>query len=199
MVYSGPTWFVSLPATEHCCFINYNSYTGENHSAHSTFFDLTYVRPHKEMGGNLANWSVFGRWPTVIITPAYLIKQQQISLRNWFVVLLLYLFFENFSSKASGLLFIFTHISTGHLHFSNNNICISCEPDRPTSVFFSWRTPEKPTMKARLDNCGESPHPAFWLGKEPKLSDCRPLSVYTGFIYHLRSCSHGSVCSDKQR
>ena len=45
-------------------------YTGENHSVHPTFIDLTYVKPHKEIGSNLANWSVFSRWRTVIITPA---------------------------------------------------------------------------------------------------------------------------------
>ena len=28
MVYSGPTWFVSLPATEQCCNVSYTNYTG---------------------------------------------------------------------------------------------------------------------------------------------------------------------------
>jgi len=42
-MYSAPTWFVGLPATEQCCFVNYNSYTGENHSVHPTFIDLTCV------------------------------------------------------------------------------------------------------------------------------------------------------------
>ena len=38
------------------------------------------------------------------------------------------LFFENSSSKASGLPFIFVCVSTGHAHFSTNEIHISCEP-----------------------------------------------------------------------
>ena len=29
------------------------------------------------------------------------------------------------------------HVSTGHAHFSNDKIHISCEPDRPTSLFVS--------------------------------------------------------------
>ena len=40
---------------------------------------------------------------------------------------------------ASELLFIFIHASTGHAHFSNDKIHISCKPDRPTSVFFNFQ------------------------------------------------------------
>ena len=50
------------------------------------------------------------------------------------------LFFKNSSSKAFRLLFIFVHVSTGHAHFSTDEICISCEPDGLTSVFFSCET-----------------------------------------------------------
>ena len=64
MVYSGPTWFVSLPATEQCCNVSYTNYTGENHSVNQTFYDLKNVRANKEMGSYLANlvgfWLVFG-------------------------------------------------------------------------------------------------------------------------------------------
>ena len=35
------------------------NYTGENHSVQPFFIDLTSVRPNKEMGSNLANWSHF--------------------------------------------------------------------------------------------------------------------------------------------
>jgi len=50
-------------------------------------------------------------------------------------------FFENFSSKASRLRFIFICVSTGHAHCSNGEIHISCEPDRPTftSALFSCK------------------------------------------------------------
>jgi len=62
MVYSGPTWFVSLTATEQCCNVSYTNYTGENHSVNQTFLDLKNVKPNKEMGGYLANlvrfWSM---------------------------------------------------------------------------------------------------------------------------------------------
>ena len=50
-----PGWLVSQQQNN-VVFIN--SYTGENHSVHTTFINLTYVRPHKKMGGNLANWSM---------------------------------------------------------------------------------------------------------------------------------------------
>ena len=72
-MYSDPTWFVGLLATEQCCFVSYTNYTDENHNVQPFFPDLTIVRPNKEMGGNLANWSVFSRWPpTAIITSANL-------------------------------------------------------------------------------------------------------------------------------
>ena len=96
--------------------------------------------------------------------------------------------------KALYLLFVCK--STGHTHFSNDEIHISCEPERPTLIFFSCRMPEKLTMKGRLDVCCESPHPLFGLEKKaifkPKLTSaeayCRvfgPYFVYTGCIYHL--------------
>jgi len=61
--------FLEFYLLEQCCSINNNSYTGENHSVHPTFIDLTNVRLHKDMDGNLANWSVFSPWSTVIIIP----------------------------------------------------------------------------------------------------------------------------------
>ena len=59
-------------------------------------------------------------------------------------------FFDNSSRKASRLLFIFVRVNTGHVHFQNDKICTSWEPDRLTLVFFSYRTPEKSIRKARL-------------------------------------------------
>jgi len=67
-----------------------------------------------------------------------------------FYSLSILLFFENSSSKASGLLFIFVCVSTGYAHFSNDEICISCEPDRPTSVFFSCETAVNMVRKSGL-------------------------------------------------
>ena len=63
IMYSDPTWFVGLPATEQCWFVSYTNYTVENHNVQPFFPDLTRVRPNKEMGGNLANWLVFSLWP----------------------------------------------------------------------------------------------------------------------------------------
>ena len=65
MVYSGPPWFVGLPATEHCCYTNY---TGESHRVNPTFLEL------KKKGNGqllyLANLVGFlGRWPTIIFHP----------------------------------------------------------------------------------------------------------------------------------
>ena len=55
MVYSGPSWFVNLPATKknvaiHCV----SNYSGENHSVNPTFLDLKNVRPNKEKSSYLA-------------------------------------------------------------------------------------------------------------------------------------------------
>ena len=66
--------------------------------------------------------------------------------------------FKNSSTEASGLLFIFVCVSTGYAHFSNKEIRISCEPDRPTSVFFSCETAVNIARKAWFEVCGESLH-----------------------------------------
>ena len=44
------------------------------------------------------------------------------------LTLAIVLFFENSPNKASGLLFIFIHVSIGYAHFTNNEIHISWEP-----------------------------------------------------------------------
>ena len=45
------------------------------------------------------------------------------------------LFFRSFN-KASGLLFIFVHVSTGSRPLSNDEIRVSWVPMRPSTVFF---------------------------------------------------------------
>jgi len=69
-------WIVDLPATEQCCFINYNSYTGESRCVHAIFIELTYVRLRKEMGGNVANWSAFGWWKGTSLDEATLNSEE---------------------------------------------------------------------------------------------------------------------------
>jgi len=50
-------------------------------------------------------------------------------------------------------------------HFLNNKICISCEPEKPTLMFF--RMPEKPTMKAKLNICVKLPQLHLGLKRNP--------------------------------
>ena len=116
-------------------------------------------------------------------------------------------FFENSFSKASGLLLIFVHVSKGHAHFSNNEMLhISCEPDRPTSVFFSCEMAVNMARKAGFGVCGELLCPVFNPEKkfafEQKLTYvCVSviqafLSVYfsyMGCFHQLMVSSHGHV------
>ena len=53
-----------------------------------------------------------------------------------------YLFFENSSSKASGLLFIFVHVRAGHAYFPNDEIRIPCMSIRHGMLFSICRMPE---------------------------------------------------------
>ena len=99
------------------------------------------------------------------------------------------LFFENSSSKASGLLFIFAHVSTGHAHFQNDEICIPWMPMRPSTVF----SVAEFTKKAGSKVCEQLLHRAFNLGKKPipsrqslPVSKCPLLLVHT-----LLSCFKG--------
>ena len=71
------------------------------------------------------------------------------------------LFFENSSSKASRLLFLFIRVGTGHAHFSNGEIRISCELDRPTSVFFNCEMAVNMARKAWFEVYEELLHPVF--------------------------------------
>jgi len=93
------------------------------------------------------------------------------------------LFFENSSSKASGLLFIFVHVSMGHAHFSNDEIHISCEPDRPNWVFLSHEKVVNTVRKAWFKVCGESLRPVFNPAKKPAFEQSLPVrKCNTGII-----------------
>jgi len=63
------------------------------------------------------------------------------------------LFFQNSPNKVSRLLFILVRVSTGHAHFSNDEIHISWVPMRHSTVFFSCRAPENLTRKAGFEVC----------------------------------------------
>ena len=62
------------------------------------------------------------------------------------------LFSTNSLNKASGLLLLLVHVSTGHAHFLDDEIR---EPMRPTTVLFSCNTPEKFSGKATHKVCRE--------------------------------------------
>jgi len=65
---------------------------------------------------------------------------------------------------SHGLLFIFTCVSVGYADFSNNEIRIYCEPDRPSSVFFSCEMAVNMARKAWSKVC-----PVFNLEKKTSL------------------------------
>jgi len=69
------------------------------------------------------------------------------------------------SSKASGLLFVFIRVSTGHAHFPTDEIRSPWIPMRPSRLFFGCRMPERLTGKAGLDGC----YARFSIGKETHL------------------------------
>ena len=99
----------------------------------------------------------------------------------------------------------FTQLSTGHAHFSNDRIRISCEPDRPTLVFFSCKTAVNTTRNAWFDVCGELLHPVFNPEKKPtfeqKLTFTQALfSLYfldMGCFHQLMVCSRGHGKTNK--
>ena len=93
------------------------------------------------------------------------------------------LFFENSSNKASGLLFIFIHVSMGHAHFSTDEICISCEPDRPIWVFFSCETAVNTARKAYFEFYWVPLRMVFNPERNLPLSKSLPVrKLNTGFI-----------------
>ena len=103
---------------------------------------------------------------------------------NSFIVFLMHRFFQQNLQAAH--YFLFTYISTGHTHFSNDVIRISCEPDRLNLVFFSCITP----LWNPDSSLWQVPTPIFRLGKkptfEPKLTrvkaSCRILLAFISCI-----------------
>ena len=85
----------------------------------------------------------------------------------------------------------------GHAHFPNEDfpneeICISCELDRPTSVLFSCIMPEKLARKARLMSLWWVATPSFstWKKKpifKPKLTNA---GAYREFV-SPKFCAYG--------
>ena len=84
------------------------------------------------------------------------------------------LFLEKIFSKASGVLFIFVHISTGHAHFPNDKIHISCKPVNfiTNSISHFLHLQCQKILLGKV--CGKLPHPIFNLEKklnfEPKFT-----------------------------
>ena len=112
---------------------------------------------------------------------------------------LLYSYSVKFSRKALKLLFIFVLVNMGHANFRSDEIHISWEPERPNQMFFSCRTPENSTWKARLKVCGKLAHP-FFDRKQTNLQAKAYLcinvmqalfSLYTGCFHNLMVCSLG--------
>ena len=86
---------------------------------------------------------------------------------NCFLVFLSHHLLKISSCKVLGLLFIFVHISTGHSHFLNNEIHDSCEPDRPTLVFFGCKAAVNTARNACFKVCGESLYPVLTQKRNP--------------------------------
>ena len=112
--------------------------------------------------------------------------KQHITHRSIFLTvysLSIVLFFKNSFSKASMLLFTFVCVSVGHAHFSTDEIRISCEPDRPTWVFFSCKTAVNMARKAWFEVCGKSLCTVFNPERNLPLSKSLPVRKRnTGFI-----------------
>ena len=120
-------------------------------------------------------------------------SKQQITHRNIFYSLSVTSFFKSSSSKASRLLFIFACVSMGYIHFSNDEIPIYCEPDRPTLVLYSCEMAVNTTRKPGGDLLGL----VSTQKRNPPLSKSLPVcKCSTGFIFLHMDCFHQlMVCS----
>ena len=91
----------------------------------------------------LRHWAIcqdFVSCPPVNLSLHY----SQEHLINCFIVFLSYYFFLKFHpAKPPWLLFVFVLISTGHAHFTNDEMLIPWIPMRSSMLFFSCRMPEK--------------------------------------------------------
>ena len=106
---------------------------------------------------------------------------------------------HNSHNEASGLLFIYACISTGHTHFENNKVHISWEPKRPAMLFLSSEMTKKPTRKAWFKVCGELLCQVFNSEKNLPLSKSLSVCKCTrGFIYGLLLPVNGLAQKNKQ-
>ena len=115
-----------------------------------------------------------------------------------FFILSRAIFFENSHSKVSRLLFILVCVSMGHDHFQNNEMCISWEHTRPTTVFFSYIKRQKTQLGKRGSKSVELLLSAL-LRKELRFKQSLPMRkcntqplflVYVGCFF-LMVCSRG--------
>ena len=149
-------------------------YRGFNDFVINVFHNLPITWNYRNMQSSAAKDAYFKPMhKTTNYTQKYLLS----CLKSFLSILL---FFENSTSKTSGLLFIFIHVSRSHAHFSNDEIHIFCKPERPTLVFFSW-TPEKPTIKPDLMSA-VSRHTCFLAWKRIPPSNRSLLVQPVGFI-----------------
>ena len=75
---------------------------------------------------------------------------------------------HNSHNEASGLLFIYACISTGHTHFENNKVHISWEPKRPAMLFSVVKWPKNP-LGSRVQSLWRVALPGFQLRKKTRL------------------------------
>ena len=122
---------------------------------------------------------------------------------NCFFVFLSHHLLKILSAKPPGYSsFSFTYVSTGHNHFLNDKIRDSCEPDRPTSGFFSCETAVNTARNACFEVCGESL--LTQKSKPPQAKAYLCVSVifslyfsYMGYFHQLMICSRGSGKTSK--
>ena len=105
-------------------------------------------------------------------------------LLNCFIVCLLYNYFEILPTfKASGLLFIFVHVSMGHAYFSNDEICISGCLWGPVRFFSAVECLKSPLRKLALKSVDGRYAPFSTWKRNPPLS--KSLTVcksFKGFV-----------------
>ena len=112
---------------------------------------------------------------------------------------------ENTCNKASGLLFIIVHVSTGHTDFQSNEIHISWEPPGLLQCFFSCEMAENTPRNALFKVCEGLLLPVFNSERNPPLSRSLPVRkcntglyfLFMGCFYQLMVCSHGRRKTNK--
>jgi len=116
--------------------------------------------------------------------------------------------FWNFSSKSLQATLHFHSCKYGSPHFSNDEICISCEPDRPTSVLFYWETAVNKARKACFKICKRVAPPGFQPREQTRFRAKAYLCVsvmqalfslsftHIGCFHQLMVCSRGCGKTD---